>query len=144
MQIVRKIKVVILLLVILGLAFYFFQVKSSQDRKEFLLNSIRCQQDGSQLFEKDKKDFLTDYDRTEEDKTFNEAEYVFSKDLNTCLYKGSYSTLNSTGYYGYKFIKDVYSNKLLIEYSNITSNGQEPLHGNKEKYEELENKYFNN
>lgn len=132
----------LMILILIIILSYFLFIKPTQGKKEDLVNNIKCQQEGFQLSEKDKKDFFIEHEENKGYKDFGDIEYRFVKELNTCLYKYSTTTGGEYGYFNYKFIKDAYTNKLLVEYNNVTFPGKEPLYTNKEKYELMESKYF--
>jgi hypothetical protein len=132
------IKIAITVSVALLISGYFFWLKPAKDRKVALANNIKCQEEGFQLAEKDKKNFLSGQGY----ESFEEPEFKFIAQLNTCLYKGSTLSADKSGSALRKFIKDVYSNRELAFYSSIKTSEEEVIVGDKAAYELLENKYF--
>ena len=128
-------KVILVLLILAIILIYLFVIKPSQDKKELVQNNIKCQQEGYKMYEKEKEEFYTEhqfpYCKTFSDFNcisainFYEPEFLFNKDLNTCLYKQKTFLItvdksSSFSFESYK-IKDVYSNKIFKK-QNITEN----------------------
>lgn len=131
-------RVSLILVVFIAILVCFFSWKFAQEKKEALANNIKCQQEGVQLYEKEKKSLLRDEITTD-------PEFRFSKKLNTCLLMVTIIGSDETGSSLTAFIKDVYSNQDLASYTSYNIRGQEPsLYGDKEKYEALKELYFSN
>lgn len=131
-------KVGLIALILIAILVYLLSWQPTQKREKELANNIRCQQEGSQLYEKQKESLLRN-------DIYLDPEFRFSKELNTCLLKGAIIGADDTGSSSTFFIKDVYSNQELASYSSYNIKGQEPsMYGDREKYELLKEKYFSN
>lgn len=119
---------------IVALGFYWFSWKPMQEREDALAKNIKCQQDGMRLHETEKSG--------SSDQTYGDAEFVFSKELNTCLYRTIVAE-STTQYVSYtRLIKDVYTNKTLAFYTTyIKEDETNETFGDVEAYRELE-EYF--
>ena len=124
-------------MILLAILFYQLSWKPRQESKENLANNIKCQQEGFQLFEKDKLSL------TNRDKALIPPEFRFVKELNTCLYSGNFIFYDSTGSTFLVFIKDVYTNKMLTSYTSFSvKNGDIKLLDDRDKYDLMLAKYF--
>lgn len=133
----------LLIIAIIALAFYLLLWQPAQEKRETLSNNIKCQQEGSQLFEKEQK-AQKEKDRIIK-RVFKEPEFRFNNELNTCLYQGAWTDLGASGDHIFYFIKDVYTNKTLASYNILihTKEKKQPdIFGNEEEYERLRVKYF--
>lgn len=130
-------KEILIVLVIVIFALYYFLWKLPQNKEINLTNQIKCQQKGTELLEKQQSE------ATEVEKYFG-TEFKFNKELNTCLYKGKMSMSNNGVNYSYSFIIDVYTNKELASSGITKINNETTYSGDRsvEEYNLFENKYF--
>ncbi|MDO8594961.1 MAG: hypothetical protein Q7R93_05655 [bacterium] len=125
-------KVGVLVIALVAVLFYF----KGMERRTSLANNIRCQQEGSQLLERMKRELTSG-------QTYTDPEFLFSSKLNTCLLNGSRISVYSGATSLNAFILDVYANKELAGYTSDNIVGRETdIYGDKEKYERLEKEYF--
>lgn len=151
-------KIIIILSIFFVVAVYLFIIKPSYDKKELIQNNINCQKEGYKIYEKDKKEFDEEQKRYSFCKTsgdidcmdwtdFYEPEFIFSKELNTCLYKKETYVIgrqSSSGFFSihHSTIRDVYSNKIFKKQLIIKEGeGEEIISGDKD-YKLYENIYF--
>ncbi len=103
---------------------------AEQERKEEIANVQKCEQIGSERYEKENK---------ESGGYLMSPEYKFDKEKNRCLYKGG--VIGSEGYVT-KYIYDLYTNK---EISSYTLNAKgEVVAGSQEEYGYQEYLLFRN
>lgn len=118
-------KLSLLAIAIIVFLFYLLLWSPAQKKRETLSNNIKCQQEGSQLFEKEKKESATK-EGFFRNARYLEPEFRFNNELNTCLYKGaSLLIIKDITFFPF-FIKDVYTNKPLASYSESKINGKPP------------------
>jgi len=145
-------KIIIVLLFLSMIIVYLYIIKPSQDKKELLFNSIKCQQEGYKIYEKDKEKFYKELqsicgraDCKILFQSFYEPEFLFEEDMNTCLYKQvTFEMLEdkSSSYTAYDYkIKDVYSNKIFKKQHISKEDGEEYVSGDKD-FKFYDNKYF--
>ncbi|MEI6042528.1 MAG: hypothetical protein WCQ00_03100 [bacterium] len=124
-----------LIVISLSVGYYFIWYLPRQDkretteqtRKEEIANIQKCEQIGSERFEKDKKELR--------DGIMN-SEYRFNKETNQCLYKGGYIGSNIVTQYIY----DLYTNKEIVSYS-ADVNGN-PIVGRESEFKSQESILF--
>jgi len=128
----------LLVLASVSILFYVFSWQPSQKKKEQLANNIRCQEDGTHLLERIKKELSSK-------ESYDKAEFRFVLELNTCLFNGARTARgnNDSTYFYSHFIKDVYTNMDLARYDTfVNDDGQGSDFGEVEEYNLLEIKYF--
>ncbi len=128
-------KVGILLIAIIAVLLYF----RSAERSKSLANNIRCLQEGSQLLARMRKESPGSLLYS---KTYSNPEFLFSSILNTCLMKGFVTIANDAGFSFNYFIKDVYTNKELAEYTSWEDITGEIAFVGEEEFEHFEKEYF--
>lgn len=129
----------LLAVVIVTLVFYLFSWRPLQKRNELLTNSIRCQQDGSQLLERMKRKLSSSQ------YYYGKPEFRFAPKLNSCLMNGLLTSTHRTGSIYSHFIRDVYTNIDLARYDTLSNDdGTATEFGDIEKYGRLEAEYFSN
>lgn len=132
----------LLILVTTAILFYLLYWWPDQKREKTLANNIKCQQEGSQLFEREKNSSGGIFPK---DATHMTPEFRFISELNACLYKGGmiYIDIKSIMTMEEYFIKDVYANQTLGSKFVLKIKGEEPnVSGKKEEYDRLLQKYF--
>ena len=109
---------------------YYFLVYLPKGKA--LNNRIKCQQDGTKLYNYENSQISTG--------SFSSPEFKFNKKLDTCLYKGSYF---DRGYIN-SFIIDVYTNVKIVEWVQLESNNEwKDMKGTKQEWENKINELFN-
>ena len=97
-------KVGLLFLASTSILFYVFSWQPLQKKKEQLANNIKCQQEGTQLLERMKKELSS------KRSYYGKAEFRFVPELSTCLLKVSLTFESENGSIQYAhFIRDVYA-----------------------------------
>lgn len=131
---IRKNWFKISVIILIGIIFvYLLLFISRQDKKENLSNNIECQQEGLKMHE---KDILKGY-------KYQVPEFIFSKELETCLYKNVSISQGAEGERNWSpFIKDVYKNKILVAYTHDENNTNITAPSFYEAYNNFEKKYF--
>lgn len=127
-------KVGLLVVVVVATLLYF----RSAEQSKSLVNSIRCQQESSQLLERMRGELSSK-------ESYDQVEFRFAPKLNTCLFNGVLTIRNNNGsiYVFTHFIRDVYTNMDLARYDTfVNDDGQRNDFGEKEEYNLLEVKYF--
>lgn len=102
-------------------------------RQSDLTNLIKCNEIGMKMYEKEKMDHPA--------YIYYEPKFVFRN--NTCISKGGWSYRTGSGLNNdsqSNFIRDVYSNIYLAEFGFL--DGYKNPFGDREKYDELNNKFF--
>lgn len=103
--------VAILLVVSLSIAYYFIiYLPKERVEKEGLVNQIKCQQSGIELYKAQLKEVNSDG-------SLGNPEFKFNKDLKICLYKNVIISAYSNIY----FVIDVYTNKELASWTQVKS-----------------------
>jgi len=132
---------IILVCIIIIILFFLFLFVSSHNKNETLSNNIKCQQEGFQIYK-------TVSDSSKDNLTYGNPEFKFSKELNTCLYKGVEISKGKENSYYFYFIKDVYSNKQLVgygilnDYLDDSKDTDFSENSNYKEYKIFEAKYF--
>lgn len=117
---------------IVALLFYLVS-GSSNEEKDLLANSIKCNQEGTKLLEREKRELSGK-------QSYGNPEFRFVPELNTCLYRGSLVSEGREGFAFLHFIRDVYTNRDLAEY--VEFENLEPDSFGIEEYRRLEQEYF--
>ena len=103
-----------------------------------MTNKIRCQQEGTQLLERMKRELSS-----KQAYYYGKSKFRFVSELNTCLFNGSLTFENNNGSIYTRFIRDVYTNVDLARYDTLVNDdGQGADIGEVEEYNLLEIKYF--
>src|SRR3989338_4772897 len=100
---------------IVVILFYLLLWRPAQKRNEMLVNNIKCQQEGMELSNETEKELP-------EGRIYLEPQFRFARELNTCLFTGSWIWISISKPAQYAFIKDVYINDLLCSY--LIMNGE--------------------
>ena len=125
-------KLGLLIVSIVVILFYLLLWRPAQTINEMLANNIKCQQEGMELSNKTEKELP-------EGQIYLEPQFRFARELNTCLFTGSWIWISKPA--RYTFIKDVYTNDIIGSY--LIMNGEEDsLVGDKAHFENLQKKYF--
>lgn len=112
---------------------YYFAVYLPREKtiKEHLVNQIKCQQDGTKLYESQIK--------KQEQGIYAMPEFRFNDKLNICLYKNTYVDQNSMVF----FIIDVYTNKEVASWASVkTNNVREDIIGSQSEWKAKVNLLF--
>lgn len=106
-------------------------------QKEKLDNEIRCMQEGTKLYEKEKAEIDLSLLSSS---SFN-PKFKFSSD-GTCYYRGGSMTSLEKGYMVENFIVDVYRNEKIAWYISMSIDGEKTVTGNEDDYNKKDVEIF--
>jgi len=106
-------------------------------QKEKLDNEIRCMQEGTKLYEKEKAEIDSSLLSSS---SFN-PKFKFSSD-GVCYYSGGSMTSLEKGYMVENFIVDVYRNEKIAWYISMNIDGEKTVAGNEDDYNEKNGEIF--
>lgn len=117
---------IIVALAITLAAISLFIYTISKNREFYAEQTIRCKNAGQEerMRELEKQTFAT---------TWFDPQYLYSKNLNTCVYKGGYHS----GGGSYYFIKDLYTGMYIAEWSHALTG--ETITGDQQEYQKAIN-----